>query len=435
MTDEGEKGRTILIVDDTPENIDILKGVLKEQYIIKAATRGSKALEIARTTPVDLILLDIMIPEMDGYEVCRALKADEATKKIPVIFVTALQESGDETSGFEAGAVDYITKPINAAVVQARVRTHLALKEAQDAAEEWNTNLKKRLLQSVRTIREKTQALMSAEERANELRGYLQTVELLSGVFELMGNRHGAHARAVSEAAGDAARKMNLGAEAVAKLRLAGLLHDVGKLGTMRGTSEKHETDMTANELTEYHQHPVRSQAVFNSLEELQDVGLMVRGHHEAYNGSGFPDGLKGDEIPLGARLVAIADFIECAASSVSGERAEYALMKARLHAGTLLDPKLISYFTGITRILFFEGEKAHSTGEAEVAPNELISGLVLSRDVVSTAGVLLLQKGDKLDSSGISLIRRNSQIVPPSERGAWVYANNPEYEHPSGSL
>lgn len=427
MTDLIEKIRTILIVDDTPENIDILKGVLKEQYIIKAATRGSKALEIARTTPVDLILLDIMMPEMDGYEVCRALKADEATKKIPVIFVTALHETGDETSGFEAGAVDYITKPINAAVVQARVRTHLALKEAQDALEEWNTNLKKRLLQSVATIREKTQALMSAEERASGLRGYLQAVELLSGAFELMEGRHGVHARAVSEAAGDAARKMSLGAEAVAKIRLAGLLHDAGKLGTVRGTSEKLETDMTDNELTEYHNHPVRSQDVFKSLEELHDVGLMVRGHHEAYNGSGFPDGLTGEEIPLGARLLAIADFIESAASSVNGERAEYALMKARLHAGTLLDPKLISYFTGITRILYFDGKKPNSTGEAEVASTELISGLVLSRDVVSTAGVLLLRKGDKLDSSGISLIRRNSQMVPPAERGVWVNVNNTE--------
>lgn len=427
MTDEREKGRTILIVDDTPENIDILKGVLKEQYIIKAATRGGKALEIARTTPVDLILLDIMMPEMDGYEVCRALKADEATKRIPVIFVTALQETGEETKGFEAGAVDYIIKPVNAAVVQARVRTHLALKETQDTLEEWNINLKKRLLQSVTTIREKTQALMSSEEHAAGLQGYLLSVELLSGAFELMENRHGVHARAVSEIAGDAARKMNLDAETVAKVRLAGLLHDVGKLGTGRGTSEKREADMAANELTEYRSHPVKGQDVFKSLEELQDVGLMVRGHHEAYNGSGFPDGLKGENIPVGARLVAIADFIECAASSASGERAEYALMKARFHAGTLLDPKLISYFTGITRILYFEGKRANATGEAEVVPTELISGLVLSRDVVSTAGVLLLRKGDKLDSSGISLIRRNSRMLPPSERGVWVYVNSTE--------
>src|SRR6185369_17241700 len=235
------------------------------------------------------------------------------------------------------------------------------------------------------------------EEHATELRGYLQTVELLSGAFEQMENRHGVHARGVSEMAGDAARKMHLGAEAVAKIRLAGLMHDVGKFGTVRGTSVKHDSDMSANEQSEYYKHPVRSQDLFASLEELHDVGVMVRGHHEAYNGSGFPDGLAGEDIPLGARLLAIADFIECAASSVNGERAEYALMKARLHAGTLLDPKLISYFTGITRILYFEGKESAATGEVEIPTNELISGMELSRDLSNDAGVLLLQKGDKL--------------------------------------
>ena len=143
--------------------------------------------------------------------------------------------------------------------------------------------------------------------------------------------------------------------------------------------------------------------------------------------GAVFPTGRKARTSPPDARLVAIADFIESAASSVNGERPEYALMKARLHAGTFLDPKLISYFSGITRILYFEGKKPTSTGETEVAPAELISGLVLSRDVLSTAGVLLLQKGNKLDLSGISLIRRNSQMVPSSERGVWVYVNSTE--------
>lgn len=420
MTEEREKCRTILIVDDVAENIDILKAVLKGQYIIKAATRGSKALEIAATTPVDLILLDIMMPEMDGYEVCLALKANETTRDIPVIFVTALHESGDETKGLEAGAVDFLTKPINAAVVQARVRTHLALKEAREELAEWNTSLKKRLMQSVATIREKTQALMSAEERASGLRGYVQMVEILSGVFELMEDRHGAHARTVSELAGDAARKLNLDAETVAKVRLAGLLHDVGKLG-IRNASEQHEANMSENELKEYRNHPIRGQEVFSSLEEFHDVGLMIRWHHEAYNGSGYPDGLKGEEIPICARLVAIADFIEQAARSVSGERAEYALMNARLHAGTLFDPRLIPYFHGIARIVYFEGKKIHSTTEAEVSPGNLVSGLVLSRDVVSTAGVLLLQKGNTLDLSGISLIRRNSRAGLLPAQGVWV--------------
>src|SRR6185369_7574097 len=267
MTDEIYK---ILIVDDEEPNRKLLSRFLScNQYTLFTAENGIEALELAKTIGPDLVLLDVSMPVVDGYEVCRALKADETTKKIPVIFVTAMQNIDAEASGFEAGAVDYITKPVNAAVVQARVRAHLSLKEAQDAADDWNSNLKKRLLQSVATIREKTQALMSSEERASGLSGYLQTVELLSGAFELMGDYHGVHARAVSETAGDAARKMNLGAEVVAKIRLAGLMHDVGKFGTMRGALEKHESDMTDNEQTEFQKHPVRSQDVFKSLEEL----------------------------------------------------------------------------------------------------------------------------------------------------------------------
>lgn len=419
MADETYK---ILIVDDEEPNRRLLSRCLTcDQYTLYTAENGIDALELVKTISPDLVLLDVSMPIMDGYEVCRTIKAAETTKKIPVIFVTAMQKIDDEASGFEAGAVDYITKPINAAAVQARVRAHLSLKGAQDAADDWNSNLKKRLLQSVATIREKTRALVSAEERASGLHGYLLTVELMSGAFEMMENRHGVHARAVSELAGDAARKMNLGAEAVAKIRLAGLMHDVGTLGGIRGLSVKLETDMSANELGKFHNHPALGQELFKSFEKLHDVGEMVMFHHEAFDGSGFPDGLKGDGIPLGARLVAIADFIEKAASSVSGEHAEYSLMKARLHAGTLLDPSLIPYFSSITRILYFEGKKSGTTGEVEVPHNELFSGMQLSRDLSSEAGVLLLQKGDTLDAAGISLIRRSSHMSGSSEGGVWV--------------
>lgn len=416
------KTYNILIVDDEEPNLKLLSRFLTcEQYTLFNAGNGIEALELAKTIGPDLVLLDVSMPMMDGYEVCRTLKADETTKHIPVIFVTAMQKIDDEARGFEAGGVDYITKPLNATIVQARVRAHLSLKEAQDAADDWNSNLKKRLLQSVATIREKTQALVSAEERASGLHGYLLAVELMSGAFEMMENRHGVHARAVSELAGDAARKMNLGAETVAKVRLAGLMHDAGTLGGIRGASVKPETDMSANELGKFHNHPARGQELFKSFEELHDVGEMVLFHHEAFDGSGFPGGLKGDGIPLGARLIAIADFIEKAASSVSGEHAEYSLMKARLHAGTLLDPSLISYFSSITRILYFEGKKSGTAGEVEVPPQELISGMQLSRDLSNEAGVLLLQKGDTLDAAGISLIRRTSRMSGSSEGGVWM--------------
>lgn len=126
----------ILVVDDTPENVDVLAGILREDYKVKVALNGPKALAIARSdSPPDLILLDVMMPDMDGYEVCRQLQADAATSGIPIVFVTAKTEVDDETKGFELGAVDYITKPISPAVVQARVRTHLALRQSKQELE------------------------------------------------------------------------------------------------------------------------------------------------------------------------------------------------------------------------------------------------------------------------------------------------------------
>lgn len=133
--------QTILAVDDTPENLDVVKSVLAPDYAVKAAVNGKMALKIARAQSPDLILLDIMMPEMDGYEVCKRLKADRATRDIPVIFLTALNQVGDEARGFKLGAVDFIAKPVVPAIVRARVKTHLALSEARKKLENHNLAL------------------------------------------------------------------------------------------------------------------------------------------------------------------------------------------------------------------------------------------------------------------------------------------------------
>ena len=140
----------ILIVDDTPENVDVLAGVLREHYQIRVALNGPKALKIAQSDPAPaLILLDVMMPEMDGYQVCLQLQADERTRRIPVIFVTAKSEVEDEAQGFGLGAVDYITKPVNPAIVLARVRTHLALKHSLRKLEDLSLKLARYLPQQV----------------------------------------------------------------------------------------------------------------------------------------------------------------------------------------------------------------------------------------------------------------------------------------------
>jgi signal transduction histidine kinase len=178
MKENNEKVGSILIVDDTPENIDILREALKQEYTIKAATSGSKALEIARSAPVDLILLDVMMPVMDGYELCRALKADEATHDIPVIFVTSMQEVADEMKGFAAGAVDYVTKPISAPLVQVRVAAHLQLQRQKRQLQESYDQLRK-----LEELRDNLVQMMVHDMRTplTAILGFLQLIEMKGG--------------------------------------------------------------------------------------------------------------------------------------------------------------------------------------------------------------------------------------------------------------
>ena len=152
MSDSGRKG-TVLVVDDSPENIDLLGGVLSQDYKIKVALNGEKALKIAGSeNPPDIILLDIMMPGMDGYEVCRRLKSDPKTRDIPVIFITSMSEVEDETKGLALGAIDYITKPIRSPIVQARVKSHLELKEARELLKNQNKTLELRVEERTREV-------------------------------------------------------------------------------------------------------------------------------------------------------------------------------------------------------------------------------------------------------------------------------------------
>jgi len=230
-----------------------------------------------------------------------------------------------------------------------------------------------------------------------------------------VGDRAAVHARTVSTLVTDAARKMGLDAETVARFKLAALLHDAGKFGCPGAQIVKHVDEMSESEICDYRQHPVRGEEMFSQVEELKEIVPLIRAHHEAYDGSGFPDGLKDDAIPLGARLIAIADLIDKAAGSVSQHRADYALLSAKFHSGTSLDPQLVSKFQGITNIVYFEGKKSGMVSEVEIGPAELMPGMMTSRDVESATGVLLMQRGALLDFASVALIRSHYRKNPPN--------------------
>ena len=168
---------TVLVVDDTPTNIQLLNGILRQQYKVKAATNGEKALKIARIKPLpDIILLDIMMPEMDGYEVCRQLKSCSITAAIPVIFITAKSEVEDEQQGFALGAVDYITKPFNPDIVKTRIKTHLAIYAQKRKLHVENTELKQRIAGKFRDFEEPevSRILQAGESDKTEFKSTLR---------------------------------------------------------------------------------------------------------------------------------------------------------------------------------------------------------------------------------------------------------------------
>ena len=417
----------VVLVDDEENILRALQRLLMdEDFEVHTAGSGQEGLELLhRISNVALIVSDQRMPGMDGAEFlgCSREIAPHALR----ILLTGYSDIHATIEAINrGGASRYVSKPwddeelvgiIRDAVAQyTRESENRRLNEIIDQQnkelEIWNQNLKKRLLQSTTTIREQSQTLKNLDEK--------HPVAVLNlafdNFFEVMGDRYAVHARTVSTLVTDVARKMGLDAETVARFRLAALLHDTGKLGSLTVTLNKHVDEMSESELNEYRLHPLRGEAMFRQLDELKEVAPLIRSHHESFDGTGFPDGLAGEAIPLGARLIAIADVLEKSARSVGQQRAVYALMNARFHGGTLLDPKLVSLFQGIARIVYMEGNKTGEVSDVEIGPMELVQGMLLARDVKSGAGVLLLQRGAVLDSAAVAVIRSHYHKNPPSE-------------------
>jgi putative two-component system response regulator len=306
---------TVLVVDDTRENLAVLGHLLRGQYRVRVANSGQHALRAANSDPrPDLILLDVMMPEMDGFQVLGELRATAACRDIPVIFVTALDGAEDEARGLELGAVDYITKPVRPAIVRARVATQLELKRARDRMRDQNTWLEQEVQRRVaenQVLQETSlRALASlAETRDNETGNHIlrtqSYVELLCRQLA-----RGRHAAALTEEVIDAITK-------------AAPLHDIGKVGIPDHILLK-KGRFDAGEWAIMRGHArLGADAIRKAIRsastgaETPAFRLLTAGieiaehHHEKWDGSGYPDGLRGEQIPLSARVMAVADVFD----------------------------------------------------------------------------------------------------------------------------
>jgi putative two-component system response regulator len=321
---DSEQRASILDVDDIPANIEVLSGILRSQYRVRAATSGTRALAIALgDAPPDLILLDIMMPEMDGLEVCRRLKADLRTRHIPVIFVTAMSEIEDETRGFDVGCVDYVTKPVSPPIVRARVSTHLALANQSRELE--------------RQVRVRTAEL----ERTR-----MAVIRCLGKASEFKDDNTGLHVVRMSQYSRALGLAVGMNEADADLLMLASPMHDVGKIGVPDSILKK-PGKLTPEEWALMQQHVAYGGLILGDQDSelLQMAKTIALTHHEKWDGSGYPAGLKGEDIPLVGRITALADVFDALTSVRPYKRAwtlEETLAFIRGERGKHFDPLLV---------------------------------------------------------------------------------------------
>lgn len=319
--------QVVLIVDDSPDNLDVLTHVLRAEYKVVASLNGSQALDLATNhIRPDIILLDILMPEMDGFEVCKQLKSNPQTRSIPVIFISASTEIRTEEMGFDVGAIDYISKPFSPSIVRARVKTHLALADQNRALH------------------------VKVKQRTGELQQTrLEIIRKLGRAAEYRDNETGMHVIRMSHYSRMLAKEYGGDDEWIETLFNAAPMHDVGKIGIpdqillKPGKLDAQEWDIMCRhaeigaEIIGDEDNPL--------LKMSKEIALC---HHEKWDGNGYPRGLAGEEIPIEARIVAIADVFD-ALTSVRPYKEAWPIEKAvdfiLSQSGKHFDPKLIAIF------------------------------------------------------------------------------------------
>ena len=266
----------ILVVDDAPANVDLLTRMLtREGYIVVTASDGQQALNMVEETQPDLVLMDVLMPKLSGYEVCYRIKQNSATRLTPVVLITALQDRENRIQGINAGADDFLTKPVNELELKARARSLLRLKRYTDD------------LDSAESVIISLALVIEARDAYTD--GHCQ--------------RLAAYATALGTGLG-------LAADDLAALFRGGYLHDIGKVGIPDAVLLK-EGGLSAREYDLIKTHPVIGDRLCGELRSLRHVRPIIRHHHERLDGSGYPDGLKGDAIPLLAQIMGIVDVYD----------------------------------------------------------------------------------------------------------------------------
>lgn len=312
----------VLIIDDEATNLQILNEILQKDYQLLFAKDGNKGIELTISEEPELILLDVMMPEMTGHDVCKILKSNEKTKYIPVIFVTALSDIEDEEKGFQLGAVDYITKPVSPPIVKARIKNHLSLVNVNEV--------------------KKTR---------------LQIVQRLGMASEYKDNETGMHVIRMSHYSQTLALAFGFSSEQAEEILNAAPMHDVGKIGIPDFIIQK-PGKLSPEEWEIMKRHPeIGAEIIGDHHSTLLKLARSIAiTHHEKFDGTGYPYQLKGENIPLEGRIIAIADVFDALTTVRPYKKAwevDAAIEFLKQESGKHFDPVLVQKFiTVLPKIL-----------------------------------------------------------------------------------
>lgn len=434
--EEEKETRAVLFVDDEENVLRSLKRLfLDESFLLFTASSGKAGLELLGKQVFAVIVSDQRMPEMSGSEFLA--KARELQPDAMRIVLTGYADVQAAISAInEGGAFRYITKPWNDTDFVLMIREAVStfglkqenkrlteLTRAQnEELKKWNTQLEAMVQEQTLDIQNKNKSL----EKLNvQLSGnFRKSIEVFSNLIEMREKTMSSHSKNVAVLSRQIAMNLKLSESDTNNVLVASLLHDVGKIGVSDAVLMKTTDAMTGPELNDYQSHAVRGQVAVDIIEGFHDIGLIIRHHHEHVDGTGFPDGLKMNEIPLGSRIIAMADAYDrmLKTGMPSADDIKQVLNSIEFYLDSRLDRKVFAAFRSVIEVKLraLEKDGGRTGEEVEVVPAKLQPGMVLSQDVRSGTGILILARGHILDQTLVSAIQRYYQLDSP-KKGVFV--------------
>lgn len=410
----------LLFVDDEKHIINALTRLFRSpEYVVHSAESGKEGLEILEKNKIDVIISDMRMPEMSGDEFL-----EQVTERWPNTIRILLTGHADLKSTINAVNLGkiyfYVSKPwddaqLKALVKQAAERIHLEndrrrleelTSKQKKALEQINEGLERRISERTEELSEALDALKGTHDQLKK--NFVETLKIFSSLLELREKNLNGHANKTAELAQEIALSYGLNEKDAQEILIAGLLHDIGKIGLSDDILKKGYWNLSTMELEQYQTHSILGQEILMGLDQLREVSLLIRSHHEHYDGSGYPDKLRGDMIPLGARILLIAnDYFELQRGHIISRPlgSEAACEYIQKHSGSNYDPVLVEVFLKL--IQSHNTEKIFHTTSEILNPEQLRPGMILDEDVVTTTGLHLFSKNQALDEEMIFAIQR----------------------------